>query len=282
MLDGLPLRGDGTARPPGVPVPPARMPLWRHGRPLKRWRYVGAYAGDLMVCAAGVRIGPAGQSFVAVWDRERGELVDGFSMRAGRVRAADGRLRARTRRVVLDLRTDEATSGADVVQVTSRHGSEYIWTRKVPVRVRGTVSVDGVPRALDAPGLIDDSAGYHARHTAWRWSAGVGRLTDERPVVWNLVTGVHDAPQGSERTVWVDGRAHEVGPVRFLDELGGCAFAEGGELRCHAEAERSRHDELLIAGSDYRQPFGTFTGTLPGAGELAEGYGVMEEHTARW
>jgi hypothetical protein len=34
--------------------------------------------------------------------------------------------------------------------------------------------------------------------------------------------------------------------------------------------------------SDYRQPFGTFAGTLPGGIELAEGYGVMEEHDVRW
>ena len=34
--------------------------------------------------------------------------------------------------------------------------------------------------------------------------------------------------------------------------------------------------------SDYRQPFGTFTGTLGGGVELAEGFGVMERHTARW
>lgn len=284
MPTSLPRRDDGH-RPAGtlaVPVPPEAMGLVRGLRPRKSWRYVGAYGADLMLCAASVRIGPLGQSWLGVWDRGRRELVEAFSIRPGTVDLHEGVVRARTARVVLDLRTDEATTTADPVEVTSPHGSQYIWTRKLPVRVEGTITVDGLPHPFTAPALIDDSAGYHARHTDWKWSAGVGTTTDGAAVVWNLVDGIHDATTQSERTVWVDGRAHEVGPVRFLDDLGGCAFREGGELRCAAEAQRARSDEFGIFASRYRQPFGTFTGQLPGAGELAEGYGVMEDHRARW
>jgi len=39
---------------------------------------------------------------------------------------------------------------------------------------------------------------------------------------------------------------------------------------------------LLIFRSDYRQPFGTFSGELPGGPRLSEGYGVMESHDVRW
>jgi hypothetical protein len=135
---------------------------------------------------------------------------------------------------------------------------------------------------VDALGLIDSSAGYHARTTEWRWSAGVGRSTDGRALVWNLVDGVHDAPRQSERTVWVGGEAAEVGPVEFADDLSSVGFAEGGALQFSAEAERARRDDLKIFASDYRQPFGTFAGTLPGGLEVAEGYGVMEWHDVRW
>ncbi len=39
----------------------------------------------------------------------------------------------------------------------------------------------------------------------------------------------------------------------------------------------------LLFRSRYRQPFGTFAGTLPGGGpELAAGYGVMEWHDVLW
>jgi hypothetical protein len=50
---------------------------------------------------------------------------------------------------------------------------------------------------------------------------------------------------------------------------------------------RERRENLLVVRSEYRQPFGTFAGELPGfAGQapivLAEGWGVMEQHSALW
>ena len=70
--------------------------------------------------------------------------------------------------------------------------------------------------------------------------------------------------------------------MRFADDLSSIALAEGGELRCAAEATRERDDNLLVFRSRYEQPFGTFSGALPGGLELAEGYGVMERHEVRW
>jgi hypothetical protein len=145
------------------------------------------------------------------------------------------------------------------------------------VRVRG--EVDG--RAVELEGLTDDSAGFHARVTRWTWSAGTGTLDDGRTVHWNLVDGVHDLAPASERTIWVDGAAGEVGPVRFAG-LERIAFAGGDELRFTPEAERARHDRLVVMDSSYRQPFGTFAGTLPGGLRLAAGFGVMERHDVRW
>jgi hypothetical protein len=37
-----------------------------------------------------------------------------------------------------------------------------------------------------------------------------------------------------------------------------------------------------LVSSDYVQPFGSFSGALPGGIELASGLGVMERHRARW
>jgi hypothetical protein len=101
-------------------------------------------------------------------------------------------------------------------------------------------------------------------------------------VAWNLVDGVHDAAQGSERTVWVDGKPREVAPVRFAPDLSAITGKDGEPLRFEAQAERSRNDNLLVFRSRYRQPFGRFSGTLPGGVELDHGYGVMERHEVRW
>jgi hypothetical protein len=240
------------------------MPASRGGRPLKRWTWVGAFGPDVMLCAAVARVGPATAAWWAVWDGER------LSERSLRRRAG---MVVTPSRVgvpgVLSLEVGDAVP----VEVVSPHGDQYAWTRKRGgVRVRGTA----LGREVDAAGLVDESAGYHARRTAWWWSAGAGVLASGEPVVWNLVDGLHDAAAASERTVWVDGVPREVGPVVF-DGLGGV-----GDLRFTAAATRARRENLLLVRSDYEAPFGAFEGSVPGAGALREGWGVMERHAAVW
>ena len=259
---------------PEVAVPPARMPLLQGRRPLKRWRWVGAFSDELLLCAAVARIGPLPVTWWAVWDRSSRTLAEHTVKRVGPVRLDRGRVRIDDGPVTADLTVDEVPG----IETISIHpGGGYIWTRKQGgVRVRGDVTLAGRAFVLDAPGFVDDSAGYHARRTSWLWSAGVGTtVADGRAVAWNLVTGLHDAPAASERTVWVDGVASEVGPVGFdgLDGVGG--------LRFRAEATRAHAENALVLASDYEQPFGTFTGTLPGAGGIT-GLGVMERHRAVW
>ena len=246
-----------------------RVPL-KGGRPLKRWRYVGVFGDDLMACFGVVHIGPLPQAFWAVLDGD--DLRERTHHRARAVDLSDGLVRISG---VADLTVEPA---GEAIEATNPHGAQRIWTRKTPARVHGTLGGHDV----DLPALIDDSAGYHARVTEWEWAAGAGVSVDGRDVRWNLVTGVHDGATGSERRVWVDGVASEVGPVVFSGALDEVRVAEGGALRFAARAQRARRDELLLLASDYRQPFGSVSGTLPGGIELASGSGVMERHRARW
>jgi hypothetical protein len=142
--------------------------------------------------------------------------------------------------------------------------------------------VDDREQRIDGIAFVDESAGYHPRHTAWRWSAGVGRAESGERVGWNLVTGVHDSVRGSERTLWVDGEPRELEPVRFADDLSRVDFGEGGTLTFSEWSAREERTNLLLFRSTYRQPFGTFAGDLPGGLPLAEGFGVMEEHDVHW
>ena len=288
----LPWRSDrGAAGPGALPVPSAgetpwratSMPLLRARRPLKRWRYVGVYGPELMLCVGDVHIGPARQTFWGVWDRERGQLHERTNLLTHRsvlLEPGRARVRDRARGVEIDLLLDE---NVGVASVCADGDAGYVWTRKQGgVAARGQVSLPGSTQPIAARAVIDDTAGYHARETAWHWSAGVGVAASGARVAWNHVTGINDPESGSERSVWVDGVAREVAPVRFGDALDGVEFGEGGELRFAAEAVRSRRDNLLLIRSDYQQPFGTFAGALPGGVELREGFGVMERHSARW
>jgi hypothetical protein len=93
---------------------------------------------------------------------------------------------------------------------------------------------------------------------------------------------VNDPHTGSERAIWIAGTPHEAPPVRFSADLTRIVSDGGAELRFTPEAERSRRDNLLIVRSEYRAPFGEFSGALPGGLQLAHAYGVVEHHRARW
>ena len=275
----LPVRGDAV-RGLGLALPPARMPRMRGTRPLKRWRYVGHYSADLMLCAADARIGPVPQRWWAVALPD-GSLRGKTTVGRGGVEIAGSRVRVDAEDVQIDLSLEES-DGVEIASPAGTNGT-YIWTRKQAlVPLRGHVVLGGRRREIDGVAFIDDSAGYHPRHTAWMWSAGNGTSTDGRAVAWNLVTGVHDSPRDSERTLWVDGKPQELGPVAFAPDLSSVTFQEGGTLEFTEWSAREEHTNLLLMRSDYRQPFGTFSGMLPGGIEVAEGYGVMEEHDVLW
>src|SRR5882757_4619892 len=248
---GIPWRGPGDGRP-DLPLPPGPMPLRRDGNLRKRWRYVGFYGEALMLCAARAAVGPTGQAFWVLWDREQGRELAHTTLRPG------------SREVVLDgprllidapgLHADLRLGEAEPIESICAGGSGWGWTRKrAGVPIEGTVEVPGRRLTVEGFGVDDESAGYQARHTSWRWSAGVGTAADGRAVAWNLVEGINDPAEKSERAIWVDGT-----PL---------AFAGG--------AERSRDDNFLLIRSTYRHRFGTFTGALDGL-DLAEGRGVME------
>jgi hypothetical protein len=243
---------------------------------------VGVFCEELMACAAIVRIGPARQTFWAL------------TMRDGSPLRERTRLLPRPREVVLDrgtlriedlgVRLELALTEDAGFEARCANGHSYVWTRKQGgIAAHGTLAIDGGPeRKIVALAVIDDTLGYHSRHTEWHWSAGVGLGPDGSALAWNLVSGVNDPPTGSERAVWRGGQPQEAAPVSFAADLSSLRCADGSELRFRAEAERSRRDNLLLVASDYRAPFGTFSGQLPGGIELAQGLGVMEHHRARW
>ena len=72
-----------------------KLPLRRGGRWRKRWRYLGVFADELLLCAARVGVGPLGQTFWAVWDRDSGRMSNGRGCSADRPRRGLDRARLR-------------------------------------------------------------------------------------------------------------------------------------------------------------------------------------------
>jgi hypothetical protein len=278
------------------------MPLRRDGVWRKRWRYVAAFSDELLLCAARVQAGPLGQTFWLVWDREGQRMWE-----RTKLLAPGGRGEVWTEGAKDEGLVDHAPDEGSVVRIEAQHPevgsvraflhldggewveavcetgeSNYVWTRKrAGVPIRCDVRIGEESWDVEARAVEDESAGYHPHHTVWSWSAGIGLTTDGRSVGWNLVSGINDPPGRSERAIWVDGKPSEPGPVTFED-LDAIAFADGSRLGFSAECERRKEENRLLVRYSYRQPFGTFSGTLPGGLELERGLGVMEHHDAHW
>jgi Protein of unknown function (DUF2804) len=256
--------------------------MFRGSRPLKRWRYVAIFDEQIMACAAQIQVGPLRQSFWAVLLRDSGRLLQKTHTLARHraVTLSPGRLVVRDAGVLLDVELAENNG----IQALCPHGHHQVWTHKqAGVRAHGVLSIDGEStRRIEGLSVIDDTAGHHARLTEWWWSAGVGTGLDGTALAWNLVEGVNDPPSGSERAVWIAGEPHEVAPVSFARDLSSISAVDGSRLEFAAQARRSRRENLLVLSSSYRAPFGTFSGTLPGAVALARGLGVVEHHRAKW
>jgi Domain of unknown function (DUF2804), C-terminal len=273
-----PYRGRfGDPRPDNIAalaLPPQSMPSHIGLRPLKAWRYIGVFTPELMLCVASVRIGRARQAFWAVWDRKNQRLYERTTLGRGRVEMTKTGVRVAEPNVRLVI--DFAESGG--IETVCPTGDAYAWTRKqVVTAARVWIDLDRATHRFLSRAIIDDTAAYYERHTAWRWSAGIGTSRDSRPVAWNLVEGVNDPPHNSERTIWIDDVPQEAPPCNFASDL-----TRVDELRFHAEATRERNENLLLIRSSYRQPFGSFEGRLPGGPELQSGFGVMEHHDVRW
>ena len=133
-MQTLPHRGPGVRRL-GLAIPPEPMPLFRRGRPLKRWRYVGVFGPELMLCAARARVGPMTQGWWAVAEPGR-PLVGRTAFGGGGVSFEGARVLAGRGDVRIDLTLEEG-EGVESVSQSGRDG--YIWTRKqAGVSARGS------------------------------------------------------------------------------------------------------------------------------------------------
>ncbi|MGI8918261.1 MAG: DUF2804 domain-containing protein [Pyrinomonadaceae bacterium] len=274
-----PYRGDGSDRPTGVPLPPQHLPLLRSRQLRKSWHYVAFWSRELSFCAAQVRVGPLKQEYWGVWDRAAGQFRQASYIFGSRLQVQSNRVRVADGDVEIDVTFDNPVS----FEVYRPAGRAYIWSHKDYSRTaKGRVRYGNTSRDVAGVMFVDVNAGYHERHTSWRWAAGAGTDQHGRLIAFNAITGLFDTPTNSERTIWIENEAQEVGPNRFADDLSTVSFAEGGTLTFHPEQLIENHDNYVLIRSDYFHWFGTYSGTLPNGIELREAYGVFERHDAVW
>ncbi len=212
----------------------------------------------------------------------------------------------------LDVRDASGTLRADIVIDDAEHEpmvavsevapQRWLYTHKAyGVPAGGWLELDGVRETAamgEAHAGMDWNRGHRAHETFWNWAAAAGTAEDGRRVGWTLTA---HAAHGERRprdtaidcAAWVDGGMTPLTGARFeyaRDDLAGPWRVTDSEQQLDLTftplGERSEDVNYGVVVSRFRQPFGTFSGSLraPDGSVVTfrDVFGVTEEHYARW
>jgi hypothetical protein len=148
----------------------------------------------------------------------------------------------------------------------------------------------------DALAGLDWNRGYRLTETYWNWAAAAGRDARGRTIGFTFTSHVREAGEhdtANDSAMWLGGRVVDLEDIKFsydpknillpwrLSDARGLVDLEFQPL-----GERVEALDLKLIVSRFHQPYGTFRGTLRAPGgerfEIADVFGVTEEHFARW
>jgi hypothetical protein len=290
----------------------------------KRWVYAAVASGDLLVAAAVVRLGYVANCFAFAYDRAAGRIVGKYTAVAPPLAAevgdtGDEGCRARFGWLGAHVAIERGRGERDYrleVQAPQLRVSARLSTESMPPRIGAIAAIPGPPAGLfnatekgvllpavgeaiaggrhyDLEGGLggyDYTAGFLARHTAWRWAFLLGRARGAERVALNLVQGFVGEP---ECAVWIDGELFPVSEGRIEMTPGQplapwrVGTAEGEvDLRFEPGDLHAEERNYGIIASKFLQPVGSYSGTirLPGRApiELDGVLGVAEDQDVLW
>lgn len=170
------------------------------------------------------------------------------------------------------------------------------YSHKVALPMSGELQVGDRTFQADpatARAVLDVHKAHYPRQTWWNWATGVGRTTCGRDLAFNLTRNLNQRDDElNENGVWIDGALERLGPAHIshgadlMADPWQVGTADGVvELSFAPLRERFADLNLGLVQSRFHQPCGRFTGRLRHQGqeyELAEVWGVCEDHHARW
>lgn len=266
----------------------------------KTWQYIALASDEAFVSAAIVDLGYAGLTFATAYDRATGleasfERLTPFATRmrvAEGLTAGESHFRGFRSRISLDNAAGRLGIDLAGLQVEARFAAVEPWHARWPIGPKGQnetlkqmgfacegkLHMGSRELRLDGFGMRDWTRGRPARQTAWLWAAGVARA-GERLVAWNFRTGFDD-PQEVENALWIDGQPRHPGKATIMPGSTWRIACEGMDLHFEPQGMRCEDKHLLLVASRYQQPWGRYHGHFEGL--PLEGYGVVEDHWARW
>lgn len=182
------------------------------------------------------------------------------------------------------------------LRVCSQAGYKgWVFTQKSPaLTATGTLEYNGKTTDLDSLNTlasIDWSAGFMRRHTFWNWASISSYLEDGRAFGLNLAAGVNETGY-TENGLWLDGKLFKLDMARFeferFDEHSVWNVSSSDsciDLKFKPLGKREEKRNFIISASNFRQYFGTFSGTIYTNDEkiqINNLYGLCEDHYAKW
>jgi Protein of unknown function (DUF2804) len=296
----------------------------------KKWLYSFVATPEVIALQAVVDVGYASNAFCTVVDLRDGTVlvdesfmgpprplvtvndcagpgldvsfrVPGASMKASRQAGNDRyqwhtRLGALRTKLTLDCELLAAGTAPPLTLVAPVEGDGRInitqkWAGLLSF---GTLEAKGRRFTLDGGvGGLDSTNGYLARHTAWRWGFGCGRLADGSPLGFNCVEGFNETRDDvNENGLWLGGRLYPLGRARFsynkadvLDPWQLSTTDGALELTFKPVAAHRESRDLKLVKSWFVQPIGTWEGrvTIEGQTHAVRALpGVSEDQDILW
>jgi len=275
----------------------------------KAWTYTGAFSQRYYVGFAIADAGIAATAFAYVFDAETGLYVEekatvpfGFSsdfdpdlksvwqLKNFSITRDGDRFTYTYQGKRIQLRMTVTENGKGVTTIAPAAGRPFHHTYKnllLPAEVDATVDGQHITFSGNIGGL-DFSKGYPPRNTFWNW-ASINALTDSG--VEFGVNLVGDFNNSIENALWVNGEVSQLSQATFsygqpveksewqIATLDGIL-----QMRFKPLGMRGENINAFIMMSKFKQPFGVFTGTvqLKDGVHAFTGYGVVEEHFAKW
>ncbi len=296
---------------------------------IKRWDYYGVWTPELFASATLSDLGYAGLAFVYAVDLQAGRHVEHTRLRplgrgcalprnsdTGDVHYGDPRVSLAfelvpgMRRLRVSAPDFDGGQGLSMeVDLIARPDHESIvmatplgdrcfyYNRKtngMPASGAIRWGERSVPLAPDrCLGQLDWGRGVWPYRTHWIWASANGFLGNDCILGLNLGAGFGDLRWATENAMFVDGRLHKFGAVRFAFDSRDCRkswrmTSDDGRLDVEFQpsTERIARFNICIIRSEVHQVFGRYNGrAITDTGEtikIRDLPGFAEEHFARW
>jgi hypothetical protein len=275
----------------------------------KTWIYSGAFSERYCIGFAIADAGLVATAFVYVFDAQTGRYAEEkITAPFGFASSFDPDLKTawilkkfsitpdgdklvcsyRGKRIQIKMSLTENGKGSSTIAPAGERPFHHTYKNLLmPAVVDATV--DGEKIQVEGNiGSIDFSKGYPPRHTFWNW-ASLNAVT-ENGVEFGINL-VADFNNSIENALWVNGKVMQLSQATFtygrpveksiwqINTLDGILSMKFTPL-----GVRGENIKAVFMSSIFKQPFGTFSGTIKLEGILHNftGHGVVEEHFAKW